>query len=332
LIAAHGNDSLDPFALRADKRHVVAPDGAAVMSYRCVLGVGLASGDPIGARDARPAAVAAHLAQCDAAGWRPAVLAAGEESLPMYRAFGLRAMYVGDEALIDVCAFALGGGRMRNVRQAVSRSRNFGVTTTHHRQAELDAELRTQLIAVADEWRHGAPEMGFSMALDTLLSAGPEDGDAVIVVARDANGLPIGFQRYLPCRGGHGLSADAMRRAADAPNGITERMIVDTIRWAAEHGVGQVSLNFAAFRRLLDQPGLSMGRATLVVFDRLLPFVRIISLARFNAKFHPRWVPRYLVYRSPLDLPAIGLAALSAEGFLPFDRQRLGQRELGRAG
>jgi lysyl-tRNA synthetase, class II len=50
--------------------------------------------------------------------------------------------------------------------------------------------------------------------------------------------------------------------------------------------------------------------------------VQVESLGKFNSKFRPRWVPRYLVYRSAADLPAILTAILSAEGYLPFDRKR----------
>ena len=46
------------------------------------------------------------------------------------------------------------------------------------------------------------------------------------------------------------------------------------------------------------------------------------TLRRFNEKFRPRWVPRHIAFRSPVDLPAIALATLSAEGFLPFDSGR----------
>lgn len=42
--------------------------------------------------------------------------------------------------------------------------------------------------------------------------------------------------------------------------------------------------------------------------------IQMDSLRRFNAKFQPRWVPRYLIYPSRSQLPAIGLAVLSAEG------------------
>ena len=33
-------------------------------------------------------------------------------------------------------------------------------------------------------------------------------------------------------------------------------------------------------------------------------------------------MPRHVVYRAVADLPAVGFAALSAEGFLPFDSGR----------
>ena len=44
---------------------------------------------------------------------------------------------------------------------------------------------------------------------------------------------------------------------------------------------------------------------------------QIESLYRFNAKFFPRWEPRYLVYEGALGLPRAGVAALWAEGQLP---------------
>ena len=47
------------------------------------------------------------------------------------------------------------------------------------------------------------------------------------------------------------------------------------------------------------------------------PFFQIESLYRFNAKFFPRWEPRYLVYEGTLGLPRAGIAAMWAEGQLP---------------
>ena len=45
----------------------------------------------------------------------------------------------------------------------------------------------------------------------------------------------------------------------------------------------------------------------------LNPSFQIESLLAFNAKFDPRWKPRYHVYRSIGDLAPVAVANLSAE-------------------
>jgi lysyl-tRNA synthetase class 2 len=49
-------------------------------------------------------------------------------------------------------------------------------------------------------------------------------------------------------------------------------------------------------------------------------FFQIERLYRFNAKFYPRWEPRYLMYEGALSLPRTALATLWVEGHLPKPR------------
>ncbi|TDU87158.1 lysyl-tRNA synthetase class 2 [Kribbella voronezhensis] len=324
LVDRPDGDTLDPFALRRDKRLVFDPDRQAAIGYRYVRGIGLASGDPVGDPAAFAAATDAFLRLCDRHGWRPGIMGARQELLPMYRSLGLHALYIGDEAIVDVATFSLAGRRMRNARQAVNRSRNAGLTTEILREGDIEPGLRQVLLDLAARARLGQREFGFSMALGDLLT--DEYPDCRIVVCRDRTGRPVAFQRYRPCRAGTALSLDVMRRLPQAPNGAGERAIVDMIGWARAHGIADLSLNFAAFRSALDPhtdrtPSQAMTAWLVQRLDGAFG-IQLDTLRRFNAKFLPRWAPRYLLYRGLGDLPAIGLAALAAEGFLPLDPDR----------
>lgn len=314
-------DTLDPFAMRQDKAYVLSADGSAALAYRYVNGIGLASADPLGNPDAYPEVIRSFIDRCDAHGWRPASLGVRHDRLELWQDAGLRARYLGDEAILDVESFTLEGRAMRPVRQAANRTKNHGITTEIMREGELSPDLRAALRAMAERHRNGEPERGFSMALDGLLSG--RDPQCLVIVARDEHGTAIAFQRYVPCKNGRGLSIDAMRRDAVGPNGVNERMIVDVVLWAQTHGISEVSLNFAVFKGLIEEGAdlklFEAAEAWLV--RRLNPYFQIESLLTFNAKFAPRWVPRYLVYRSAGDLVATGIAAASAEGFMPFGRR-----------
>jgi lysyl-tRNA synthetase class 2 len=84
-------------------------------------------------------------------------------------------------------------------------------------------------------------------------------------------------------------------------------------------GVRRVSLNFAMFRAALERgerigagPVARLWAKALRLGSR---WWQIETLYRFNAKFQPEWVPRFLVFPVVRDLPRVALAAMEAEGF-----------------
>ena len=48
---------------------------------------------------------------------------------------------------------------------------------------------------------------------------------------------------------------------------------------------------------------------------RMSSSMQIESLWRFNAKYDPDWQPRYAVYQSPEQAPAVAVAIARAESF-----------------
>ncbi|GLX48332.1 membrane protein [Streptomyces hygroscopicus subsp. hygroscopicus] len=318
LLERHGErDSLGYFALRREKSVVWSPTGKAAVAYRVVGGVSLASGDPLGDPEAWPGAIVPWLAKARAHGWIPAVMGASEEAGTVYHRHGLDALELGDEAIVEVADFTLEGRAMRTVRQAYNRVRRAGYEVRVRRHEDIPAAEMALLVERADDWRDGATERGFSMALGRL--GDPEDGRCVMLECTDAEGRPRALLSFVPW-GPNGLSLDLMRRDRDSENGLMEFMVLELLRRAGELGITQVSLNFAMFRSVFERgarlgagPVLRLWRSLLSFFSR---WWQIESLYRANAKYRPIWEPRFLCFEKSADLPRIGLAGARAEGFL----------------
>ncbi|MFB9511204.1 phosphatidylglycerol lysyltransferase domain-containing protein, partial [Streptomyces aurantiacus] len=184
LLDRHGDrDSLGYFALRREKSVVWSPTGKAAVVYRVVGGVSLASGDPVGDPEAWPGAIGPWLREARAHGWIPAVMGASEEAGTVYARHGLDALELGDEAIVETAEFTLDGRAMRTVRQAYNRVRRAGHQVRVRRHEDIPADEMAYLLARADDWRDGATERGFSMALGRL--GDPGDGRCVMLECRD---------------------------------------------------------------------------------------------------------------------------------------------------
>lgn len=319
LLQGHGDrDSLGYFATRRDKSLIFASGGAAAVSYRVVASVSLASADPVGPVSAWPAAITMWLKDAHAHGWYPAALASGERATQAYVAAGLKALALGDEAIIDVEEFTLRGPAMRPVRQAVTRIRRAGYRLQTRRHGDIPAAELAELKRLADQWRGDATERGFSMALGRL--GDPADERCLMVTAHDTAGAIRGLLSFVPW-GPHGLSLDLMRRDAHSENGLIEYMVAGLVADSPGIGVRRISLNFAMFRSVfgaIDQVGAGpIVRLTGAVLSVASRFWQVETLYRANAKYLPTWVPRFLCYDPALPLARAAIAAAMAEGFLP---------------
>ncbi len=333
LLDRHGEqDSLGYFTLRDDKSIMWSPTGKSCIGYRVLSGVMLAAGDPIGDPEAWPGAIHAFLDEAARHAWVPAVMGCGELGAEVWcREGDLTALELGDEAIVDVAGFSLEGRAMRNVRQMVSRVCRHGYVAGFHRTGDMPRAEVDSLIRQADSWRGSPTERGFSMALGRV--GGGDDGRCVIVTATE-NGVLRAILHFVPW-GPDGLSLDLMRRDRAAQPGLNDFLIVETIKHAHELGVRRISLNFAAFRSALERGERIGAGPVLRAWRRILLFMsrwfQIESLYKFNAKFNPDWVPRFMVFPSTRDTPRIGLAALEAEAFLVWPNLEVGRlaRKLG---
>ena len=319
LLERHGRgDSLGYFALRDDKSVVFSASGKAAVSYRVLAAVALASGDPLGDVEAWPGAITEFLLLCRRYGWVPAVLGCSEPGAKAWtRHGGLDALELGDEAVVDVATFSVQGRAMRGVRQAVSRVRRAGYHTQVRRLGDVPVDELTTLRGLVERWRGTPAERGFSMALSRFGHSECDPRTVVVTAAVDRQVRAL--LAFVPW-GPDGLSLDVMiRDASVGDNGLNELLIVDLLAACRDLEVSRVSLNFAVFRAALER-GQRIGAGPVSrLWARCLRAAsrwwQIETLYRFNARFDPSWVPRFLMFPLVRDLPRIAVAAFEAEGY-----------------
>jgi lysyl-tRNA synthetase class 2 len=315
LVRDHGSDTLAFFKLRPDVERFFSADGRAFVSYRADGGVLMIAGDPVGPAAAVPDLMRELAVFASTHGLRLGAVGASERFAEQAAGAGLRAFYLGDEAIVDTSEFTLVGRKIRKVRQSVTRLEREGYTCELTNLSSLGTRSLERLEAISDMWLRGEPDRGFSMCMEGLRGAHLEDSR--VLLARDGGGEIRGYLHLVPSYGRSAMSLSAMRRDPETPNGLTEYMVAEVIEMLREREVTELSLNFAAFARVLNSPE-HIGDRMLGRFISLgNPIFQIESLYKFNAKFFPRWQPRYMLHEGPAAWPRTVVVALRVEGQFP---------------
>jgi lysylphosphatidylglycerol synthetase-like protein (DUF2156 family) len=312
IIGRHGGGTLDYFALREDKRWFFWGDS--LVAYAVFGGVCLVSPDPIGPVSERASMWDAFWRFAESCGWSVAVMAGSEEWLALYGAKGMHHIYIGDEAVVDVRHFSLAGGHRKGLRQARNRIANHGYTAEFFDPSLLERDQADRLSGLLPQGRRGEFERGFSMMLGRLFDR--HDEGLLLCVVTGPDGEPAAICHLVPAPDIGGYSLDLMRRdRGEHPNGLVDFALVSTIEHLRENGGRGFSLYFSGLRAVLDGEGGDgpIRRAEQWAVKKMSTFLPIETLVRFNAKYGPEWLPRYVVYPSAEYLPPVLLAILRAE-------------------
>jgi lysylphosphatidylglycerol synthetase-like protein (DUF2156 family) len=310
LVDRTKGDPLAPFAMQDLKCYHFNTDGTAAIAYRTRMGYAVVSGDPIGDENRYAELVADFAALCHARGWRIVVLGCSQRRLELWTdatvlGQSLRAVPIGRDVVIDVATFDMVGRKYRNLRQAVQRTHNFGVTTEVVSEQGLDDARLADLIDVVQASPSGAhTERGFSMCLDGALE-GRYPG-VQLIVARDDHGRVQAFHRYATAGNGSEVSLDVPWRRRGAPNGIDERLSVDMIAWARDNGGQRLSLAFAAFPEIFNDK--NRGKISSLIYTAIHlgdALIALESLYRYLRKFHALGDRRYVMVSLTQVLPLL---------------------------
>jgi lysylphosphatidylglycerol synthetase-like protein (DUF2156 family) len=311
IVRRHGRGTLDYFALRDDKQFFFFRDS--LVAYAVYGGVALISPDPIGPEAERTEVFGAFREFAEGRGWTLGIMAAGEEWLGIYHAAGLHYLYLGDEAIVDCQRFSLEGHKMKGLRQACSRLTRYGYSVEYFDPSKMDPARVTEIVDLISLLRRGGGERGFSMMLGRLFD--PKDKGLLLTVVYGPDQKAAAVCQFVPSPAIDGYSLDLMRRDPGThPNGLIDFALCSTIDHLRQQGLSGLSLNFAAFRSVIE--GEKEGTFTRVerwALKRLSGILPIESLWTFNSKYHPTWLPRYLVYPAAESFVPVVAATLRAE-------------------
>ena len=312
LVDAYGTDSLSFFALRKDKSYYFSPSRRAFLAYRVVAGAALISGDPVGEESEFDSLLRDFQSFAHVRGWRLAVVGALRRQSRSLRA----ARYARDRdrrrSGPDPERVLVGRPRDPQGAAIGLAPQKAGYRFRVVDAESIDDDPRTQLDAVSDAWRGNRPSADSRWRWTICIRRARRSRWRNRPPARSAASC---ISRLAA---GGGWSLSTMRRLPGTPNGLTEFLVVETLAWAKENGVNELSLNFCALTDFVapDRAVTVTRRAVrrvLLAADGVFQLERLHS---FSRKFHPNWRPRYLCVEKLTDLPLVGLAYLHVEQLL----------------
>jgi len=316
LASGHDSGSLSSFLLRDDHHWLFSDDRNAVLAYRVEAGVLLVAADPIGDPRAVPGLVRKAADIAERHGLLLGVVAGHADMRALWREVGLRARYLGDEAVVQAASFSLDGRFIRKVRQSVARLEREGYTAALVRVRDLGAEARADLERFRSTCRGGVAERGFSMAHKRIEDHGRQP--AWVVVGRGPDGTLAGVMYFVPGAHGQTQSLAMQLRSQGTPNGLMEFLVVRAIIGFRDQGVREISLNFIAGGRYFREQNTTMDRVRNRGFRAADRWFQIKRLEKFTEKFAPRWDARYVMHPGlGIGMLRVSLAAMWAEGQLP---------------
>ena len=236
-VSEHGRHSLSAFAVEDDKRHLVAAGGRGVVAYVVRGPVALAAGDPLCAEANREACTREWLEHCRRSGWTPCIYEAADESLELFRRVGLRALKMGEEAIVDLGSFSLAGGPRAALRSMVHKATRLGlVVRRYDRARNPDPGVDAQLEQISEAWlrEKRQREMGFSLGRFSL----PSLDDAFVFLCLDAERV-VAFTSWRSYRGVLRLQEEPVpvQEEVRAPLGEPLPRVSGPRRAAAEPGL-----------------------------------------------------------------------------------------------
>lgn len=306
ILKLHGRGSLDYFKLWPDKSYFFSSSGRSFIAYSVGANFAVALADPVGPPEEMAETICQFRQYCEDNGWGVAFHQTLPDFLPAYLQNGFKKLKLGDDAIVDLTQFTLDGKTYKRLRSRNNQLEKSGLKLCHY-TAPVSDKLMAQLREVSDEWLQlpGRRERKFTVgAFDpAYLQSTP------IVTVEDKDGKVLAFVNLIPSYHQGETTIDLMRHRTEAPNGTMDYLFCKLMEHQKAVGYTRFNLGMAPMSGFQDREEATAAEKAVHLFVQRMTFLFSFSgLKAWKAKFASHWEPRYIIYRSALDLPKIGIA------------------------
>ncbi|EOR95753.1 hypothetical protein ADIARSV_1066 [Arcticibacter svalbardensis MN12-7] len=298
LLEKHGHSALDYFKTYFDKLIFHSGDESFI-SYRVIGNYAVVLEDPV-APDHE------SMKQCIKAfdqygyenGLKPIYYRVSEQSMLLYKELGKKALFLGQEGVVDLDNFSLAGGTKKSMRNALKKVSDKGFKATVHTPPLKDGLLQ-KLKAVSDEWLQDTnrSEIIFSQGMFIW----EEIKNQVVITVENEEEKVVAFLNIIPDFVKGEATYDLMRKSSDAPNGIMDFILIELFNYLKSNGDHAINLGFAPLAGL-DEAKTFPEKSMKFAYERIRTFSHYKGLREYKDKFEPTWFNKYLIYDNDYDL------------------------------
>lgn len=305
LLSSFGNSSLDYFKTYRDKIIFFSHSEKAFVAYRVSGNFAVVLENPVGENtDEVQECIGEFDAFCYENGLKSIYYRVPEESLEIYRKLRKKTLFLGQEGIVDLRTFNLGGGNKKSLRNAINNVTEQGYKGTVNTPPLKDGTIQ-KLKSVSDEWLHytGRREIIFSQGMFVW----EELKQQTVITVENSEEKIIAFLNIIPDYVKGEATYDLIRKTKDAPNGVIDFLLTELFNYLKSQNFSYVNLGFAPISGLND-PHTFPERSMKFAYEKIKSFSQYKGLREYKEKFGPVWYNKYLVYQDDYDLlqiPAI---------------------------
>lgn len=299
LLNKYGRSAADYFKTYYDKLIFLSEDNESFVSYRVSGNFAVVLEDPVAPDDERLTLCVREFEKyCYDCGLKVLYYRVSDMTIDLYRSLGKKALFLGQEAVVDLTTFSLSGGVKKSMRNALKKVTDRGFKATVH-AAPLKDGLLQKIKAVSDEWltETGRNEIIFSQGMflwDELKT------HTVITVENEEEKV-VAFLNIIPDYTDKEGTYDLIRKTSDAPNGVMDFLLIEMFNYLKSCEFTKVNLGFAPMAGI-DEAKSFPEKSMKFAYEKIRTFSHYKGLREYKEKFEPTWSNKYLIYDHDYDL------------------------------